>query len=147
LGCRTFAPVQKAKLNTRRVRTSPHKAIQGVNFTNNVTLADSSDRGIAAHLSEPVEPMRHERSPRATPMSSERGFGPGVPAADNDYIPGLFHVKQASLAQAERCEDHVENGLYIDFAHEEIKRPQGRADVLRSQLYPSVGTQKLRSGA
>ncbi|MNQ86220.1 hypothetical protein D3C85_1014080 [compost metagenome] len=47
---RALGTVKNAELNTRLVRSQSHRATQGVDFFDQMALADPSDGGVARHL-------------------------------------------------------------------------------------------------
>ena len=110
------------------VRRAAHHAVQRVDLAHDVALAEAADRRVARHLADAVEAMRDQRRARAHAVRRQRGLGAGMAAADHDDVEAaMFHVKQSLLAEAEALRRHVEHGLYIHLADQEIKRAQRRA--------------------
>jgi hypothetical protein len=55
-----------------------------------MALADTPDGGVAAHLPERIQPVRHQKGAHAHARCRERGFRARMTAADNDDF-GIFH--------------------------------------------------------
>jgi hypothetical protein len=50
LNGRATGAVKKTKLNTCPVNYTPHNAAERIDFTDDMTLSDTSNSGIAGHL-------------------------------------------------------------------------------------------------
>src|SRR5450631_1739154 len=81
---RPLARVQDAKLDAGFVGRQGHGAAQRVDFLDQMPLADTADRRIARHLSKRFNAVRQQEGAPAHARGGQRGFGPGVAAAD-DY--------------------------------------------------------------
>ncbi len=85
---RTLAAIEHPELNTGPVRRDAHQAVQGVDFPDQVALADPADGGIARHGADRRKGVGDERRPRAEARRGGRCLGAGVAAAnDNDIEP------------------------------------------------------------
>jgi hypothetical protein len=83
---RTFAPVQDPKLNAAAIGGSTHQTIQGVDLTNQMTLAEPADGWIAGHRAHRGEPVGQQCRVCTHPRSCGRGFTAGVPATDHNDV-------------------------------------------------------------
>jgi hypothetical protein len=100
--------IQNSELNSRSIRSPPHQAIKRVNFSNQVSLADPADRGIARHCADAINAMRDESRSATDAGCGGRRLTACVPSPDYDDIEklhdrprSLFHVKHPSLSDAE----------------------------------------------
>lgn len=83
---RTLPPVQHAELNSGPIRRAAHHAVERINLTNELALADASDRGIARHDPDRVDAQRYECGPRTDPRSGRSRLCSRMTAADNDDV-------------------------------------------------------------
>ena len=92
---RALAGVQRAELDAGPIDRARHRAAERVDFLDQVTLADAADGGVAAHLAERLDALRHEQRATAHPRRSQGGFGAGVTAADHDDVVcfGEAHIQ------------------------------------------------------
>src|SRR3954453_5535792 len=81
LGC-----IQGPELDARLVRSDGHRAAQGVDLPDEMTFADTADRGVAGHLAERFDAVREEERLATDASSRQRGFGTGMTAADHDDV-------------------------------------------------------------
>jgi hypothetical protein len=81
--CASFDSLSARELHgIHRARQRVFVVEQGCAFLD----ADAADRRVAAHLPQGFDRMRQQQRARAHPRRSERGFGPGVAAADDDHV-------------------------------------------------------------
>ena len=80
-------------MDARAVGSSCHGAAERIDLFGEVPLADAPDRGVTAHLAERLEILRQQQRAHAAARRSERGFGAGVTAADDDtaVARGIVH--------------------------------------------------------
>src|SRR5204863_408336 len=71
--CRTLAAVQHPKLDPTGIGHPAHQAIQGVDLTDQMALAETADRGIAGHRPDGREAMGYQGRLRTHPRSRPRG--------------------------------------------------------------------------
>ena len=109
--------VQGAKLDAGLVRGDGHRAVQRIDFLDQVALADAADRRVAGHLAERLDAMGQQQGPAAQPRRSERGFGPGMAAADDDDVE--FGGEQHGVANFTRT-FHVELQRRVAFHVEQL---------------------------
>ncbi len=62
---------------------------QGIDLTHQVTLADTADRRVAAHLPQRVDAVGQEQRARTASGRRQGGFGAGVAAANDDHFIGV----------------------------------------------------------
>ena len=79
------------------VRGLSHRAAEGVDLADEVTLADAADRRIAAHLPERLDALGEEQSARSGAGRGKGRLGTGVTAPDDDDVECLWmlHVPRA----------------------------------------------------
>ena len=97
LGARTtdrgpLSPVEDAKLNAAAVGNAAHQSVERVDLANEVALPQASDRWIAGHRSDGIEPMRDKRRARAHARGCGYGLAAGVSPADHDDIVARIHA-------------------------------------------------------
>jgi hypothetical protein len=93
---RAFFPIQHTELDAALVGSTTHEAVKGVNFPDQMALAQSAYRGVAGHDANSVPTMRHQCSLGAKSRGSRRGFGSGMAAAYYNYVEiSLRHVQKA----------------------------------------------------
>ena len=73
-------------MNGSGVGGDRHHTIESVDLADNVTLAQSADRGIARHRADRADIRADERSPRAAARGRTRRFHAGMPSTDDDDI-------------------------------------------------------------
>ena len=96
--CRAARCVEQAELDAAGVGDLAHDAAQRIDLAHQVSLGDSADRRVAAHLRDQVEVQRKDG--RAQPHARRRhsGFAAGMPCADDDDVvlfrkSHLYHSK------------------------------------------------------
>lgn len=70
----------------RCIGSARDQAIEGVDFTNQMALAQSANRRIATHRPNSRRVERHERSARTHSRCDSGSFYPGVSATNYDNI-------------------------------------------------------------
>src|SRR6185437_2071662 len=90
---RPLRTVQNAKVNAGFIGSLRHGATQRIDLLDKMALANAADRRIATHLPESFERMSQQQCGCTHPRRSKRGFGAGMPTADDDNIkvPGIEH--------------------------------------------------------
>src|SRR5580704_1737333 len=91
----SLAGVQGAELDTGLIGGARHGSPECVDFLHQMSLTDTADRGVAAHLSERLNVMRQQQRASSHAGSRERRFGAGVTAADNDDLVLLCKTHDA----------------------------------------------------
>jgi hypothetical protein len=88
---RSAAGIQEAELNADGVGDFAHDSAKRIDLTNQVTLGDTPDGGIAGHLRNQVGIHRDHGGPETNPGAGPRGFAASVTAADNHDIAFPVH--------------------------------------------------------
>jgi hypothetical protein len=93
---RTLRGIEDSELDACLIGSQRHGAVHGVYFFDQMSLANSSNRGIAGHLAQRFDAMREKE--RATPHSSgsEGRFGAGVAATDHNDVEFRREVHRGS---------------------------------------------------
>ncbi len=78
--------IQQTELNAGAIDDARHDSAERIDFSNEMSFADSADRGIAGHLSDQIQVERQERSVRAQTRSGGRSFTAGMSGANHDHI-------------------------------------------------------------
>jgi len=86
---RALARVEDAKLDAALVGGQRHGAAHGIDFLDQVALADAADRGVAAHLPQRFDVVAEQQSLAAHAGRRQRGLGAGMAAADDDHVKFL----------------------------------------------------------
>jgi hypothetical protein len=94
----SLSPVEKTKLDTGLVRHPAHDAVEGVDLSDQMALAEAADGWIARHGSDRVQPLGHKRDLGAEARGGGRSLRAGVTAADHDHVEGVDHCHPARLA-------------------------------------------------
>ena len=88
--------VEHAELNPGLIRRSGHHAIKRVYFAHKMSLAEPTDRRVARHLPDGVEPVSQKERGGAIPRGGRGRFTACVTTADHDHIPAPCHMIPAS---------------------------------------------------
>ncbi len=78
--------IEHAIMDCRSIGGAAHQPIERIDLADQMALADSADRRVAAHRPNCLEVESHQGRARAHPGSNGRSLDPGVPAANNDDI-------------------------------------------------------------
>src|SRR5437868_2232207 len=103
--CGTLSAVEHAKLERCEICRASHDATQRVHLAHNRPLCDSSNGGIARHLTNGFQRAGDDRHGRATAGCGHGGFGTSVARADDDYIEGCLETGDAMNAHACKARD------------------------------------------
>ena len=68
------------------VGDASHQAIQRIDLPDQMTLAKTSDRGIAGHRADGRKAMGHQRGLCAHPRSGAGGLAASVASSDDDDV-------------------------------------------------------------
>jgi len=80
-----LGPVEHPELDTAAIRRPAHHPVEGVDFTDQMPLAQPANRRVARHLPNGRKLVGHQRRPSAEPRSGSGSLGAGMPTAnDND---------------------------------------------------------------
>ena len=83
---RSLGRVQDAELDTGQVGGQRHRATHGVDFLDQVALADAADGRVARHLAQGFDVVGKQQSGLPHAGAGECGFGTGMAAADDDDV-------------------------------------------------------------
>ncbi len=83
---RALAGIERAELDAGTVDRARHRTAQRIDFTDEVPLADTADRRVAAHLSQGLDALRDEQSACTASCRGERGLGAGMAATHHDHV-------------------------------------------------------------
>ena len=98
---RAFGVVQNAELDAAFVRGQRHRTAHRVNFLDQVALANTANRRVAAHLAQGFNVVAQQQGFAAHARRSQRRFGSGMAATDNDHVKFLG-VKHSGLSKGRR---------------------------------------------
>jgi hypothetical protein len=87
---RALASVEHPKLDAGAVDDPAHDAVQRVDLPHEVAFAEATDRRVAGHLANGLEPVRGQQGPRAGTRRCSGGLATRVAAADHDHIPAVL---------------------------------------------------------
>jgi hypothetical protein len=137
----TLGSVQDPELDPGFVGDTAHESVERIDFSDDVTFAEASDRGIARHRADRRERMGQQGGLGPSPSGRRGGFTAGMAAAHDDDIETrhpdplpLFHVKQGSFADAEPGEDITQNIFDVYGAGEPLERKSRNSQVFREQF-------------
>lgn len=82
------------ELDTSLVDNPPSQAVEGINLTNDCSLADSSKARIAGACPQIIELGRNQGRPRTSSRSSSTSLGAGMATSYNDDIEGSVQTKK-----------------------------------------------------
>ncbi|MNF42940.1 hypothetical protein D3C84_240100 [compost metagenome] len=95
---RALAAVQDAELDAAQVSGGSHGAAEGIDFLDQVALADAADGRVAAHLPEGFHIVGQQQGLHAHACSRERSLSAGMAAADHDHVKTGREVHRAPRA-------------------------------------------------
>jgi len=82
----SLARVQRTELDPGRVCGTGHGAAERIDLPHQVSLADTADGRVAAHLPERFDVLSQEQRARTHASGRQRRLGAGMTAADDDDI-------------------------------------------------------------
>ena len=86
----SFTRIERAKLNAALIGGECHCTAQSVHLAHEMSLADTANRRIAAHLPEGFDVVGEQQSLAAHAGGGECRLGSGVAAADDDNVKVLW---------------------------------------------------------
>ena len=86
---RTLTGIEDAELNPRHVGRTGHQSTEGIDLLDQMTLADTPDGRVTAHLADGLDVVGKQQGTRPEARRGEGCFRPRVPAADYNDIIGL----------------------------------------------------------
>ena len=90
---RPLTPIENAKLDTGAVGGQRPRTAQRIDLLDQVALADTTDRRIAAHLPQGIDVVGQQQGARTHPRRGERGLGAGMTTTYDYHIKasGIIH--------------------------------------------------------
>ena len=104
-----LAGVEHAKLDPAQVRRQSHGAAEGVDFLDQMTLADPADGGIAGHLAQGLDVVGQQQGLATHAGRGQGSFRSSMATADDDDVKAVG-ILQGSPRSAQRA-----SGLDIGF--------------------------------
>ena len=83
---RTLGGVERAPLDAGAVGGMRHRTAKGVDFLDQVALADAADGRVAAHRAHRLDVVGQQQGAHAGAGRGQRGFGASVATADDDDV-------------------------------------------------------------
>lgn len=87
----SLARIQRSELYAGTIDSLCHGSAHCIDLARQVTLADATDRRVAAHLSKRRYALRDEQRSGTRTRGGQRGLRTGVSAAYHDYVMALCH--------------------------------------------------------
>src|SRR6185503_12139742 len=84
-----LARIQDTELDAGAIGRLRHRATERVDLLDQMTLADTADRRVAAHLPERLDALRQQQRAHTHARRGQSGLGAGVPAANDDDVEFL----------------------------------------------------------
>jgi hypothetical protein len=101
---RTFARIQRTKLDTRLIGRLGHRPSQGVDLFDQMPFANAADRRIAAHRTQGIEVVRQQQGLHSHARRSQRRLGAGMAAANDNHLETVRKEHgQSDLPRTEAC--------------------------------------------
>ena len=86
---RPLASVEQAELDRRGVGKDSHRAAQGIDLADDLTLGHAANRRITAHLAHCVAIQGEQGGAQAHPGCRQRRFEPGMPGSYHDDVKSI----------------------------------------------------------
>jgi hypothetical protein len=83
---RTLARIENPELDARFIGGLGHGSPQGIDFLDQMPLADAADRWIAAHRTQRFQVVRQQQRLASHARCSQRRLGAGMAATDDDDV-------------------------------------------------------------
>ena len=94
----TFTAIEDTELDAAEIGGSGHGSAEGIDFLDQMALADPANGRIAAHLPKRLDVVRQQQGFYPHAGSSKRCFGTGMAAADHDHIKTGREIHHAPRA-------------------------------------------------
>ncbi len=88
---RAFSTIEDTELDAAEIGDSGHKAIQSIDFPNQMAFSKPANSGITGHSADSAKPVRYEGGLRAHTGGRRRGFTAGVAAANHNDVESMRH--------------------------------------------------------
>jgi hypothetical protein len=86
-----FSTVEDTELDAAEICDSGHKAVQSVDFPDQMALSKPANSGIARHSANSAKPVGYEGRLRAHTGGGCRGLAAGVAAANHNNVESMRH--------------------------------------------------------
>jgi hypothetical protein len=86
-----FAAIENTELNAAKISDSTHKAVQSVDFPDQMAFPKPANSGITGHSADGAEPVGYEGRFSAHTGRSSRSFTAGVAAANYNDVESMRH--------------------------------------------------------
>ncbi len=83
---RSFTTIEQPELYPGPIGNTPHKAVERIDFTNQMALADAADGRIARHFTDFRRILGDQRYTSAKPRRCRCGLAAGMSATDHHYV-------------------------------------------------------------
>src|SRR6185437_9365541 len=83
---RTLTAIQHPKLDAGPVGRARHHAVEGIDFADQMSLRQPTDRGITGHLTDGRMAMRQQQRARAESRRGISRLAAGVAAANDNHV-------------------------------------------------------------
>lgn len=122
---RSFPSIQNAIVDPCFVRNFSDQSIQGIDFSDQMALADSSDGGVAAELTDRIESLRHQGGLGAGSGSRRSSVATGMSSSNDNHIVVGRHGGSTQC-----CETSITSSRFDDSRRRSSqKRESGRYHV------------------
>ena len=91
---RTLGPVQHAELDAGAIGHAAHQAVEGIDFPDQVALAQAPESRVARHLAERLDLVCHQGRTRAHACRRRRCFTAGVASSNHNDVELRAHPAQ-----------------------------------------------------
>ena len=101
-------------MDARLIDGAAHQAIERIDFPDQVTLAQATDRGVTGHFTHRLPLVSHQPDLCPQPRSGGRSLRPSVPTADDNHVEaqargqglvaGVEFVKQLLKGESQSAE-------------------------------------------
>ena len=91
---RALAGIESPELDTRPIGSLAHYSAEGIYFLDDVSLANAADCGIARHLADRFNSVRHQQRFGSGSRRRQSSLGAGMTTANDYYIEcfGILHL-------------------------------------------------------
>jgi hypothetical protein len=87
---RSARTIEQSKLNSGAIDDAAHNSAERIDLPHQVSFRDSTNSGIAGHLTDEIQVQRNQSGFGAETCSGRRRLTAGMAGADHDYIEYLI---------------------------------------------------------
>jgi len=124
-----FSTIEDTELDAAQIGDSGHKAVQSVDFPDQMAFSKPANSGIARHSADSAEPVGYEGRLRTHTGRRRRGFTAGVAAANHNDVESMCHQNLECRVLAED-----RGGVKISGFNENVSRETSRG--VRKCIHP-----------